>query len=59
MVPWIGLQYMQYRISWFYPLTFGPLYGIYTKQQKKRILFNIHLIRDTVIKIYPELYEYV
>ena len=33
-------------------------HAMYTLQQKKRILFNIHLIQETIIKIYPELYEY-
>ena len=32
---------------------------MYTCQQKKRILLNIHLVLETVIKIYHESYEYV
>ena len=35
------------------------LFSIYTEQQKKRILFDFHLILETEIKIYPELYDYV
>ena len=36
-----------------------PCLCMYTRQQKKHILFNINLIQETVIKIYPDLYEYV
>ena len=39
------------------PVWFLPRY-MYTWQQKKRILFNIHLIPETLIKTYPKWYEH-
>ena len=35
------------------------LITLYTWQEKKLTFFNINLTSETVIKFYPELYEYV